>query len=118
MFDQSLPGVLLRAMFDVRDCYYSSIGRVRRKHEGVHSRELVTNSLSVDNEEIDHGYRIGRGGILAIDEFEKEAGGYQGELSDSEDADFSLSSGEKVQDDRKRLRSKESSGKKRKRSHT
>jgi len=98
------------------------MGRVRRKHERisrVHSKELLTNSISVDNEEIDHGYRINRGGLLAIDEFEKEAGGYQGELSDDDDAEFSLSSGKKMQfalDERKRLMAKESSGKKRKRS--
>lgn len=98
------------------------MGRVRRKHERisrVQSRELLTNSLSVDNEEIDHAYRVGREGLLAIDEFEKEAGGYQGGLSEDEDAEFSLSSGKKMQsalDERKRLRAKESSGKKRKRS--
>lgn len=95
---------------------------MRRKHERVttvQSRELLTNSLSVDNEEIDHGYRIGRGGLLAIEEFEKEAGGYQGELSDDGDTEFSLSSGKKMQsavNEGKRSRAKESGGKKRKRS--
>jgi len=96
------------------------MGRVKRKHERVsrvQSRELITNSLSVDNEEIDHAYRIDRGELLAIDEFGKEPGGYQGELSNG-DAEFSLSFGKEMQsalDERKRLRALESSGTKRKR---
>lgn len=71
--------------------------RVWRKHERVsrvQSRELITNSLFLDYEEIDHAYRIGHGGLPAIDEFGKEPGGYQGELSNG-DAEFSLSFGQK-----------------------
>jgi hypothetical protein len=76
----------------------------------------MTNSLSVDNEEIDHAYSIDHGVLLAIDEFGKEPGGYQGELSNG-DAEFSLSFGKEMQsalDERKRSRALESSGTKQK----
>lgn len=101
------------------------MGSVRRNQDGGSggkSRELVTNSLSIDNEEIDHAYRIGREGLLALDEFEKEAGGYQIEHSEDEDVQFSLGSGKNLRDGSNGMRktsAKESSGKKRKRSlHT
>jgi len=57
------------------------------------------------------------GGLLAIDEFEKEPGGYHGELSNG-DAEFSLSFGKEMQsalDERRKLRALESSGTKRNR---
>jgi hypothetical protein len=98
------------------------MGSVRRKQDGGsggQSRELITNSLSVDNEEIDHVCRIGQGGLLALDEFEKEAGGYQSEHSEDADAEFSFGSGKNLMDGSngmRKVRAKESSGKKRKRS--
>lgn len=86
---------------------------VRRKQDGVsreQSKELATNSVSIDGEEV--------GLLLAPDEFEKEEGGYQSEHSGDEDSEFSFGSGKKVKGDAnglKKLRAKESSGKKRKR---
>ena len=107
------------------------MGSVRRKQDGGSgglSRELPTNILSVDNEEIDQTYRNRREGVLPLDEaismLKKKAEAIRRELPElflleDSDADFSLGSGKNLKDGlngRKKLSVKESSGKKRKRS--
>ncbi|KAG0577761.1 hypothetical protein KC19_5G179500 [Ceratodon purpureus] len=118
-----MSGFVLPPAQSTRILQDSDLVSVRRKQDGGsggQSRELITNSLSVDNEEIDHGNRIGRADFLALEEFEKEAGGYQSEHSEDSDAEFSLGSGKNSRDEFERVRklsAKESSGKKRKRSY-
>ena len=97
-------------------------GSVRRSQDGVsgvHLGELQTNSLSVDDEELGISTRYNKVGLRALEEFEKEAGGYESEYSEDEDPKVYLGVGNDVESAEiaKRMsKLKESNGKNRKRS--
>lgn len=92
---------------------------MRRSQDGVsggHSRELLTNSLSVDDEELRISARYNKVGLRALEEFEKEAGGYESEYSEDEDPKVYLGVGNDVETAKRMSNLTELNGKKRKRS--
>lgn len=99
------------------------LGSVKHKKHPSSSaaklRELITNSLSVDEDENNNGARFGGVELRALTEFERETGGYQSEHEEEEDEVLAGSrSMTEIQDTEALLKGKGSSGKKRKQPHS
>ena len=98
-------------------------GSVKHKQQPsssvAQSRELITNSVSVDEVENHNGARFGAVELRALTEFERETGGYQSEHEEEEDEVFVGSrSMIEMQDTEALLKGKGSGRKKRKQPHT